>query len=109
MERYSMQWEKSCRDADNSFGPAVPVVCRGGFDFTLLFEQAILDLLPATLFICAVAFRIKRLTNTKTFNGWTCLLIAKMVRLSPCLVAYLMEAHIARLRRLYTFLLNLLF
>ncbi|GMG07807.1 unnamed protein product [Aspergillus oryzae] len=33
--------------ADNNFGPAIDPGCRDGFDFTLLFEQAILGLVPA--------------------------------------------------------------
>ena len=41
--------------ADKTFGPAVSENCRGGFDFTLLFEQSILSLAPSLLlFVCAL-------------------------------------------------------
>ncbi len=40
-----------------SFGPAVPVGCRGGFDFTLLFEQSILSLAPCLIFCIVVITR----------------------------------------------------
>jgi len=43
--------------ADRIFGPAVAEECRGGFDFTLLFEQSILTILPAGLFLLAFAAR----------------------------------------------------
>ncbi|CCD44945.1 similar to ABC transporter [Botrytis cinerea T4] len=43
---------------DDSFGPTVKVQsCRDGFDFTLLFEESIFTILPATLLLCAVPFR----------------------------------------------------
>ncbi|RGP74273.1 multidrug resistance-associated 1 [Fusarium longipes] len=48
---------------DASFGPFVPPECRGGFDFTLVFEQSILVLLPASLLIFIAPFRILRLRN----------------------------------------------
>jgi hypothetical protein len=44
-------------DADDAFGPVV-VGCRQGFDFTLLFEQAILSTLPAALAIVAAIVSI---------------------------------------------------
>ena len=39
--------------ADNVFGPRVSVSCRGGLDFTLLFEQAILSIVPSGIAIVA--------------------------------------------------------
>lgn len=50
----------SCNAADNSFGPAVPSECRGGFDFTLLFEQTILSILPCALFLLFSWFQLAR-------------------------------------------------
>ncbi|KAH8599078.1 ABC transporter-like protein [Bisporella sp. PMI_857] len=41
--------------ADNVFGPRVAVSCRGGLDFTLLFEQAILSIVPSGIAIVASA------------------------------------------------------
>jgi hypothetical protein len=40
----------ACGRVDNSFGPHAGD-CRGGFDFTLLFEESILTLLPAGLIL----------------------------------------------------------
>ncbi|KAM0298499.1 hypothetical protein ACHAPM_008569 [Fusarium culmorum] len=48
---------------DASFGPFVPPECRHGFDFTLVFEQSILVLLPASLLLIIAPFRIFRLRN----------------------------------------------
>lgn len=36
-------------EVENTWGPAVDAPCADGFDFTLLFEEAILQLLPAGL------------------------------------------------------------
>ncbi|OJK04669.1 hypothetical protein ASPACDRAFT_1892879 [Aspergillus aculeatus ATCC 16872] len=44
-------------DADNVFGPVVALGCRNGFDFTLLFEQSILGILPAVAFLLASPLR----------------------------------------------------
>ena len=42
---------------DNSFGPQL----KGNFDFTLLFEQSILTILPASIFIGVSPFIVTRL------------------------------------------------
>ncbi|KAJ5907320.1 multidrug resistance-associated protein [Penicillium taxi] len=54
--------------ADNSFGPIVDSGCRDGFDFTLLFEQAILGLVPAIAFllVCPLRLRILVKRNVRT-------------------------------------------
>jgi hypothetical protein len=44
-------------DADARFGPHL----AGEFDFTLLFEQSILSILPSSLFIIAAAYRVATL------------------------------------------------
>jgi ATP-binding cassette subfamily C (CFTR/MRP) protein 1 len=49
---------------DASFGPFVPPECRHGFDFTIVFEQSILVLLPASLLLAIAPFRIFHLRNT---------------------------------------------
>jgi len=49
-----------CRLVDNSFGPYAES-CRGGFDFTLLFEESILSILPLALLITVIPFRISYL------------------------------------------------
>ncbi|GIZ49230.1 hypothetical protein CKM354_001226500 [Cercospora kikuchii] len=43
--------------ADNVLGPAVTQGCRANFDFTLLFEESILSILPATLLLFLVPLR----------------------------------------------------
>ncbi|KAJ4131432.1 hypothetical protein NW768_005618 [Fusarium equiseti] len=48
---------------DASSGPFVPPECRDGFDFTLVFEQSILVLIPASLLLIIAPFRILRLRN----------------------------------------------
>ncbi|KAF4343098.1 multidrug resistance-associated 1 [Fusarium beomiforme] len=48
---------------DASFGPFVGPDCRDGFDFTLVFEQSILVLLPAALLLILGPIRILRLRN----------------------------------------------
>ncbi|KAL9085185.1 MAG: hypothetical protein Q9165_007716 [Trypethelium subeluteriae] len=47
---------------DNSFGPVVGN-CRGGFDFTLLFEEAILFILPLGLLLLIAPFRLAYLAR----------------------------------------------
>lgn len=52
-----------CRlDADNVFGPAVHG-CRSDFDFTLLFEQSILQIAPCALLLLSLPWRTAYLTR----------------------------------------------
>ncbi|CZT49492.1 related to multidrug resistance-associated protein [Rhynchosporium secalis] len=47
---------------DDSFGPGVQSsTCRGGFDFTVSFEESILTILPAACFIAFTPLRAARL------------------------------------------------
>lgn len=46
--------------SDNVLGPIVSS-CRGGFDFTLLFEQAIFSTIPSVLLLIACAWRLRRI------------------------------------------------
>ncbi|KAK5651320.1 hypothetical protein OQA88_12616 [Cercophora sp. LCS_1] len=46
----------SCARVDNTFGPHAGA-CRGGFDFTLLFEETILTILPIGLLVLALPLR----------------------------------------------------
>jgi len=48
----------ACAVADDSIGPALPLECRGGFDFTLFFEQAFLIIAPNLLMIVLSAARL---------------------------------------------------
>jgi ATP-binding cassette, subfamily C (CFTR/MRP), member 1 len=68
--------------ADNVFGPRV-VSCRGDFDFTLLFEQALLSMVPsAVVIIVSVGYTFHLFRqNVKTKSNATWLLRAgKQVR-----------------------------
>ncbi|SPJ78456.1 related to multidrug resistance-associated protein [Fusarium torulosum] len=68
LESYS----QICRD--NTFGPTVPGLaeCRGGFDFTVTFEESILSLAPACLIIAITPWRIYSLwlRPSKTRGCW---------------------------------------
>lgn len=61
---------------DDDFGPKLP----GYFDFTLVFEQSLFSLLPASVFILAAPYRIFQLWKRQTCVGSRKLLIAKLVR-----------------------------
>ncbi|KAH0496963.1 hypothetical protein TgHK011_004301 [Trichoderma gracile] len=47
--------------ADAAFGPVVDAACRDGFDFTLVFEQSIFVLLPASLLLLVAPLRLLKL------------------------------------------------
>ncbi|RFU74209.1 hypothetical protein TARUN_8040 [Trichoderma arundinaceum] len=47
--------------ADAAFGPVVDAACRDGFDFTLVFEQSIFVLLPASLLVLVAPLRLFQL------------------------------------------------
>lgn len=53
--------------SDNHFGPHLP----GVFDFTILFEQSILSLLPTALFILVASIRVNTLISrpNAVFSG----------------------------------------
>ena len=49
---------------DNSFGPFIALPGKVRFDFTLLFEETILSILPSALFLLLVPPRILSLWRT---------------------------------------------
>ncbi|KAE8321596.1 P-loop containing nucleoside triphosphate hydrolase protein [Aspergillus sergii] len=51
------------RCGDDSFGPFVTTLCRGGFDFTVFFEASILTILPAGCFLLLAPFRVFQLSK----------------------------------------------
>ena len=57
-----MAASESCKQIDDTFGPYAGA-CRGGFDFTLLFEESILSILPLALLLIIVPFRISYLVR----------------------------------------------
>ncbi|KAJ5740408.1 P-loop containing nucleoside triphosphate hydrolase protein [Penicillium malachiteum] len=55
----------SCLVADeDAFGPIVNASCHHGFDFTLLFEETILTLLPLSILFVLWPFRVWKLYNS---------------------------------------------
>lgn len=46
---------------DGQFGPIVDTDCRGGFDFTVMFESGILSILPAACFLLLACLRLLHL------------------------------------------------
>ncbi|CAG8415715.1 unnamed protein product [Penicillium salamii] len=60
-------------ELENVFGPIVASPCLHGFDFTLLFEETILTLLPLGLVLLAAAVRIWKLHNSleKINRSWS--------------------------------------
>lgn len=49
--------------ADNSFGPFLDIPGKETFDFTLLFEESILSILPSALLLLIVPWRLWKLRN----------------------------------------------
>lgn len=70
---------KDCASVDNTFGPYAGQRCRGGFDFTFLFEDVFLSILPITLALCAAPFRIYYLWRKQTKVSKSVLLPAKLI------------------------------
>ncbi|KID84399.1 ABC transporter, transmembrane domain, type 1 [Metarhizium guizhouense ARSEF 977] len=58
-------------ETENRFGPAAD--CYGGFDFTLLFEETILTIIPATIVLLLLPFLVadKLKSNTKVARTWS--------------------------------------
>lgn len=67
-----------CRALDNTIRAGMGP-CRGGFDFSLLFEETILGILPISIAILVVPFRIWRLIHKrrKVVDSW--LFLSKLV------------------------------
>ncbi|KAF2713348.1 P-loop containing nucleoside triphosphate hydrolase protein [Pleomassaria siparia CBS 279.74] len=51
--------------ADGSFGPAIGSGCRGGFDFTLVFEDSMLGLLPHAALLLLAPLRLATLRRRR--------------------------------------------
>jgi hypothetical protein len=68
----------SCRDLDNTMRIDAGS-CRGGFDFSLLFEETILEILPIVLMLIVVPVRLWHLSQkrSKVVGSW--LLHVKLV------------------------------
>ena len=68
-----------CSRIDDSFGPYAGE-CRGGFDFTLLFQETILSILPMILLLTLVPFRVAYLLKRERKVNSNLLLPTKLVR-----------------------------
>jgi hypothetical protein len=64
---------------DQLFGPVVNP-CRRPFDFTVLFEEAILSILPGGLFSVLAAVNILRKWNQESLCSKEKIFLAKLVR-----------------------------
>ena len=71
----------SCPVLDDSFGPYAEH-CRGGFDFTLLFQESILSILPLVLLLGIAPLRIVYLVRRSNKVGKGFILPTKLVSLS---------------------------
>ena len=73
----------SCAQVDDTFGPHAGS-CRGGFDFTLLFEETILILLPVCLLVLALPLRSRFLLGKpRKIAETNYLAMLKLVRFLP--------------------------
>lgn len=67
-------------ESDHTFGPTV-TGCRGDFDFTVKFEDIVLCLLPALVFIVFGALMLRHVCHaTLLIKELSCLLVVKLVR-----------------------------
>jgi hypothetical protein len=75
-----MSNELSCPQIDDTLR-LYALYCRGGFDFTLLFEEAILTIIPLAFLLVIAPFRIVYSFRKKRKVVRTPLLPLKMVRI----------------------------
>ncbi|RYP83764.1 hypothetical protein DL769_001296 [Monosporascus sp. CRB-8-3] len=77
---------------DDSFGPWAGHECRGGFDFTLLFEESIITIPLQCLFLLALPVRYLQLAkaNTKVVSS-------PLVVLKLCAAVCLLALNVAQL------------
>jgi hypothetical protein len=68
----------SCRDLDNTLRIDAGS-CRGGFDFSLLFEETILGILPIALILILVPFRLAQLAQKRRKVEGSSLSLFKLV------------------------------
>lgn len=68
----------SCHDIDNTLRIDAGS-CRGGFDFSLLFEETILGILPIALILILVPLRLRQLANKRRKVEGSSLFLFKLV------------------------------
>ncbi|KAF2267153.1 hypothetical protein CC78DRAFT_566318 [Lojkania enalia] len=69
---------QSCASVDNTLGPYAGADCRGGFDFTFLFEDAFLSIAPLALVLSIAPFRILYLWTKRSKVSGSLLLPVKL-------------------------------
>ena len=74
-----MAAEGSCDVVDITFGPWAGD-CWGGFDFTLLFEETVLSILPLAATLLVIPFRVFYLLRREVKVDRSALLALKLVR-----------------------------
>ncbi|KAF7194977.1 ABC multidrug transporter B [Pseudocercospora fuligena] len=87
---------------DNTFGPEIGQGCRGGFDFTLLFEQSFFQIAPSALLLLIVPIRasqLRRQTAKVLRNGAQTVKQAAILALASTQLALLVLWSIAPLFR----------
>ncbi|EED17878.1 ATP-dependent bile acid permease, putative [Talaromyces stipitatus ATCC 10500] len=82
---------------DNVFGPAVGTGYRDGFDFTLLFEQSILSIPPATILLIIPPLRIRYLLRKNFRTRYNAVRITKFGKESFVIAAGFAAVHLALL------------
>ncbi|RDW84315.1 hypothetical protein BP6252_01905 [Coleophoma cylindrospora] len=63
---------------DDSFGPSVGGTCRGGFDFSVVFEESIFSIGPAALLLLTIPLRVFQLHRRRRKVKNTTLHVAKL-------------------------------
>lgn len=88
----------SCQQVDNTLHNP-PSYCRSGFDFSLLFEELILGVLPLGVVLLLIPFQVGHLLGRprKVVASW--LAWAKTVRTQFLLPDCLPSCHKERIRR----------
>jgi ATP-binding cassette, subfamily C (CFTR/MRP), member 1 len=74
--------------ADDSSGPYAGPHCRGGFDFSRLFEEIYLVLLPIAIFLAVVPFRLHALGRRLRFVNNGGIYYLKAVSCAPLPVSW---------------------
>lgn len=70
---------RDCAAVDDTFGPWAGPDCRGGFDFTLLFTESFLSIVPLAIVLCIAPIRILYLWKRTTKLTWSWLLYTKLI------------------------------
>ncbi|CAG8213587.1 unnamed protein product [Penicillium olsonii] len=81
----------SCRDLDNTLRIDAGS-CRGGFDFSLLFEESILQILPIALMLIVIPFRLWQLSHTRDKVTRSLLIFLKLVAWVALFVLQIVQA-----------------